>query len=108
HKRVVLIGHSMGGMICRLTITDSGDKIWRDYFATPPNKTPLANEVRKTAEDVFVFRHRPEVQRAIFISTPHRGSDLAKSWIGRIGAGLVRTPHRFTSTYASVKPLLIA
>src|ERR1041385_658335 len=29
HKRIVLIGHSMGGMICRLMITDSGDKIWR-------------------------------------------------------------------------------
>jgi pimeloyl-ACP methyl ester carboxylesterase len=26
HKRVVLIGHSMGGMICRLMITDAGDK----------------------------------------------------------------------------------
>ncbi|MGH8101985.1 MAG: esterase/lipase family protein, partial [Chthoniobacterales bacterium] len=27
HKRVVLIGHSMGGMICRLMITDAGDNI---------------------------------------------------------------------------------
>ena len=107
HKRVVLIGHSMGGMICRLMITDSGDKIWRSFFATPPNKTPLPNETRKIAEDVFIFRHRPEVQRTIFISTPHRGSDLAKSWIGRIGAGLVKTPQSFDPVYASAKPLLI-
>ena len=108
HKRVVLVGHSMGGMICRLMITDSGDKIWRDFFATPPNKTPLANDTRKIAENVFIFHHRPDVQRAIFISTPHRGSELAKSWIGRIGAGLVRTPQRFTSIYNSTQPLLIA
>jgi pimeloyl-ACP methyl ester carboxylesterase len=108
HKRAVLIGHSMGGMICRLMITDSGDKIWRDFFATPPNKTPLPNDTRKIIEDVFIFHHRPDVQRAIFISTPHRGSELAKSWIGRIGAGLVRTPQRFTSIYDSTKPLLIA
>ena len=108
HKRVVLIGHSMGGMICRLMITDSGDKIWRSFFATPPNKTPLENETRKIVEDVFVFHHRPDVQRAIFISTPHRGSDLARSWIGRIGAGLVHSPQRLTSIYASTKPLLIA
>src|ERR1700736_455445 len=87
HKRVVLIGHSMGGMICRLMITDSGDKIWRDFFATPPNKTPLANDPLKIAEDVLIFDHRPDVQRVIFISTPHRGSKLATSWIGRIGAG---------------------
>jgi pimeloyl-ACP methyl ester carboxylesterase len=108
HKRVVLVGHSMGGMICRLIITDSGDKIWRDFFATPPNKTPLPNDTRKIVEDVFIFHHRPDVQRAIFISTPHRGSDLARSWIGRIGAGFVRTPQPFTSIYKSTKPLLIA
>ena len=108
HKRAVLVGHSMGGMICRLMITDSGDKIWRDFFATPPNKTPLPNDTRKIVEDVFIFHHRPDVQRAIFISTPHRGSELARSWIGRIGAGLVRTPQRLTSIYNSTKPLLIA
>jgi pimeloyl-ACP methyl ester carboxylesterase len=104
----VLVGHSMGGMICRLIITDSGHRIWRDFFATPPNKTPLPNDTRKIVEDVFIFHHQPDVQRAIFISTPHRGSDLARSWIRRIGAGFVRTPQRFTSIYNSTKPLLIS
>ena len=108
HKRIVLIGHSMGGMICRLMITDAGDKIWRDYFATPPAKTPLASDTRKLLEQALVLKHRPEVQRVIFISTPHRGSKLAASWIGRIGAALVRAPQRFTSIYTSTKPLLIA
>jgi pimeloyl-ACP methyl ester carboxylesterase len=108
HKRVVLIGHSMGGLICRLMITDAGDKIWRDYFSTPPAKTPLANDTRKVIEEALVFNHRPEVESAIFISTPHRGSKFASGWIGRIGAGLVRTPQLFTSLYASTKPLLVA
>jgi len=108
HKRVVLIGHSMGGMICRLMITDAGDKIWRDFFATPPAKTPLAKDTRKLLEESLVFDHRPDVERVIFISTPHRGSKLASGWIGRIGAALVRTPQLFTSIYASTKPLLIA
>jgi pimeloyl-ACP methyl ester carboxylesterase len=108
HKRMVLIGHSMGGMICRLMITDAGDKIWRDFFATPPAKTPLASDARKLLEETLIFNHRPDVQRVIFISTPHRGSKLAAGWIGRIGAALVRTPRRFVSIYASTKPLLIA
>src|SRR6266550_3053241 len=108
HKRVVLIGHSMGGMICRLMVTDAGDKIWRDFFGTAPTKTPMASETRKLLEQALVFNHQPDVQRVIFISTPHRGSDLASGWIGRIGAGLVKTPQLFTSTYASTKPLLIA
>ena len=108
HKRIVLIGHSMGGLICRLTITDAGDKIWRAFFGTPPQKTPLASETRKLLEETLVFNHRPDVQRVIFISTPHRGSKLAMGWIGRIGAALVRTPRRFSSIYASTKPLLIS
>src|SRR5256884_3440577 len=108
HKRIVLIGHSMGGMICRLMITDAGDKIWRQFFATPPAKTPLASDTRKLLEEALVFNHRPDIQRVIFISTPHRGSELASNWIGRIGAALVRTPRLFTSIYASTKPLLIA
>ena len=108
HKRVVLIGHSMGGMICRLMITDAGDKIWRDFFATPPAKTPLASGTRKLLEEALVFNHRSDVQRVIFISTPHRGSKLASGWIGRIGAALVRTPRLFTAVYTSTKPLLVA
>jgi len=108
HKRVVLIGHSMGGMICRLMITDAGNKIWQDLFATPPAKTPLAPDARKLLEESLVFNHRPDVQRVIFISTPHRGSNLATGWIGRIGSGFVRTPRLFTPIYVSMKPLLIA
>jgi pimeloyl-ACP methyl ester carboxylesterase len=106
HKRVVLIGHSMGGMICRLMITDAGDKIWRDLFGTSPAKTPLAGDARKLLAESLVFNHRPDVQRAVFISTPHRGSRFASGWIGRLGAALVRTPQRFVSVYASTKPLL--
>ena len=108
HKRIILIGHSMGGMICRLMITDAGDKIWRDFFATSPAKTPLSSDTRKLLEASLVFNHRPDVQRVIFISTPHRGSKLASGWIGRIGAALVRTPRLFTSVYTSTKPLLVS
>jgi pimeloyl-ACP methyl ester carboxylesterase len=108
HKRVVLIGHSMGGLICRLMITDAGDKIWRDFFATPPAKTPLTAESYRRLKEVFVFSHRLEVSRVIFISTPHRGSALATSWIGRFGASLVKTPQSFKSIYAEMKPLLVA
>ena len=108
HKRIVLIGHSMGGLICRLMITDAGDKIWRDFFGTPPAKTPLTPESYRRLKEVFVFNHRPEVSRVIFISTPHRGSALATSWIGRFGASLVKTPQSFKSIYAEMKPLLVA
>jgi pimeloyl-ACP methyl ester carboxylesterase len=108
HKRVVLVGHSMGGMICRLMITDSGDKIWRGFFGTPPAQTPFTPESSRLIKEVFIFNHRPEVKRVIFISTPHRGSTIASSWIGRIGASWVKTPPSFVPLYAEMKPLLVA
>jgi len=104
-KRIVLIGHSMGGMICRLMITDAGDKIWRDIFGTSPQQTPLSGEGRDLVENSIIFNHRPEVKRVIFISTPHRGSAIASGWIGRIGSSLVRTPRAFAAIYASMRPL---
>ena len=107
HKRIVLIGHSMGGMIARLMITDSGDRIWRNFFGTPPARTPLAGETKQLLESALVFQHRADVGRVVFISTPHRGSDLASGWIGRLGASLVRTPRLLTPIYASTKSLLI-
>ena len=107
HKRVILIGHSMGGLICRLMITDAGDKIWRDFFGTSPGQTPLANHTRRLLEETAIFNHRTDVQRVIFISTPHRGSKLASGWIGRLGASLVKTPQFFNSMYDATKPLLV-
>ena len=108
HKQVILIGHSMGGMISRLMVTDSGDKIWRAFFGKNPAQTPLPGDVRRRLEEAFVFNHRPEVKRVIFISTPHRGSALASSWIGRIGASFVRRPEDLEPVYAAAKPLLVA
>jgi pimeloyl-ACP methyl ester carboxylesterase len=89
HKGIVLIGHSMGGLVSRLLVTDAGDKIWRYYFGKSPAKTILPGESRKLLQESFVFNHRPEIKRVIFISTPHRGSTLASNWIGRFGTKLV-------------------
>jgi len=48
-------------------------------------------------EEAIIFKHRPEIGRVIFMSTPHRGSDLASNWIGRIGSMLVKTPSKLLS-----------
>ena len=106
-KPVILVGHSMGGMISRLMIIDAGNEIWRDLFGTTPAKTPLRAETRQVLEKSLVFNHRADVKRVIFISTPHRGSALASGWIGRMGSALVRTPRFMASVGASAKPLLI-
>lgn len=78
------------------------------FFATTPARTPLARETRHILEEALIFRHRSEVKRVVFISTPHRGSELASGWIGRLGASLIHKSQSLSSLYASTKPLLIA
>jgi pimeloyl-ACP methyl ester carboxylesterase len=102
HKGIVLIGHSMGGLVSRLMVTDAGDKIWRYYFGKPPEQTILPSESRKALEECFVFNHRPEIKRVIFISTPHRGSPIASNWIGRFGTRLVNIQKLGTAVPPSI------
>ncbi|HET7238783.1 MAG TPA: alpha/beta fold hydrolase [Terrimicrobiaceae bacterium] len=91
-KPMVVIGHSMGGCISRLLITDTGDKLWMELFGKPPEQVNLKPETKKLFAEALIFSHRPEVGRVIFISAPLRGSDLAVHSIGRLGSSLVRLP----------------
>jgi pimeloyl-ACP methyl ester carboxylesterase len=101
-KKMVVIGHSMGGCISRLLITDTGEELWMKLFNKPPEQLPLSPESRKIFTDALIFRHRPEVGRVIFISAPLRGSDLASNWLGRIGSSLVRAPSTLVGAGDSV------
>ncbi len=93
HKPIVYIGHSMGGMIGRLMLTDSGETIWRAYLRQSPDKIKLPAREKALMQDMLIFKSRPEISRAIFICTPHRGAKMAGSWIGKIGRRLVRVPE---------------
>ena len=96
HKPFVLIGHSMGGMISRVLITDSGEKIWDAYFDTPPEKTPLSLKARAVITETLIFKHRPEVARVIFASASLGGAEMASSFIGRLGSAIIDMPSQFT------------
>ena len=91
HRPIVLVGHSMGGIISRLMVTDSGgDKLWRYFFGKPPAQTKLSPDTKALLEKALIFKPRRDVARLIFISTPHRGSVIAGNPIGRIGSSLIR------------------
>ncbi len=91
-RKMVVVGHSMGGCISRLLITDSGDQLWEKIFHRKPADTPLSPASRELFTEALVFSHRPEVGRVIFIAAPLKGSNLATHWLGRIGSSLVHSP----------------
>jgi pimeloyl-ACP methyl ester carboxylesterase len=102
-KKMVVIGHSMGGCISRTLITDTGNKLWMEAFGTPPEKTEIPAESKRLLAAAIILKHRPEIGRVIFMSTPHRGSDLAINWIGRIGSMLVKTPSKLISVNRTIR-----
>ena len=93
-KPMVVIGHSMGGCISRLLITDTGETLWKKLFHHSPSKTLLPAASKKLYTDALIFNHRPEIGRVIFISSPLKGSEMASLSIGRIGSMLIRTPNK--------------
>lgn len=92
HKPIVMIGHSMGGLLTRLMLTESEDEMWRYIFNSSPADTPLSPEDKELLASVLLFKERRDINRAIFMSTPHKGSDMASNWIGKIATKLIHLP----------------
>ena len=89
---IVILGHSMGGLSAHTLVSSSGGKLWNSLFLVPPQRLRGdTNAIRRFADGLH-FRRNRRVVRAIFVATPHRGSNLAESWIGHIAASLIHLP----------------
>lgn len=104
HKDMVVIGHSMGSMISRAIVTDADERIWQNVFGKSVGETHIAGSSRQILEESLVFRAQPKISRVIFYSGPHRGSDLALDWLGRLFGKLVRLPN----TMADIRDTLVS
>jgi pimeloyl-ACP methyl ester carboxylesterase len=89
-QQMVLISHSMGGLISKLQVSESGNEIWNLAANRPLDEIRAAPADRERLREVFYFEPLPFVRRLIMIGTPHRGSTLARRGIGRIGSCLAR------------------
>lgn len=91
-KRMVIVGHSQGGLITRLLVSSSGDHFWNSISDSPPEQFLASDTQREFARRCFFFEPLPFVERAVFIATPHKGSFLADSWLGSIAQRLINLP----------------
>jgi hypothetical protein len=92
HKDFVIVGHSLGGNIARLLISDSDMKIWDTYYDKPPAEIPFHEETREVMSAMLIFKARPDVSRVIFANASLRGSETAIGLLGRLGAKLIGNP----------------
>lgn len=92
-QQMVVIGHSQGGLLTKLTAIDSGDRFWRNVSRRTFAETDLDPEPREVLERSFFFSPLSFVKRVVFIATPHRGSYLTLERLARWVANLVQVPN---------------
>lgn len=88
--QMVLIGHSMGGLVAKLQVAESGNAIWNSISRVPFDSIQASEEVKQQLSQRLFFAPQPHISRVIYIATPHAGSSLAIRGIGRISSALVR------------------
>lgn len=92
-RQAVVIGHSQGGLLTKMTAIDSGNRFWENISSKPFDEVSLSPDTRELLRDGLFVKPMPEVHRLVFIATPHRGSYLAGSGIlRRLIARLVSLP----------------
>ena len=92
-KQMVVIGHSQGGLLTKMTAIDSGTHLWP--FKVPPEELGVSAETRDLVTHALIFKPLPFVKRVVFIATPHGGSYQALGFLGRLGSWFVNLPGRF-------------
>ncbi len=88
-REMVLIGHSQGGLLVRLAISDSTELDYAKYGFQEPEEAEFDEETHELVLQLLRFKPLPEVGRAVFIATPHRGSYVAGGFLGQIGSALI-------------------
>ena len=90
--RMVIVGHSMGGLLAKMVIVDSGDRLWRAVSDRPFHDLAGDPTDREILRRALFLEPRAEIRRAVFIATPHQGSRVDFGSIHGLGTRLVRLP----------------
>jgi pimeloyl-ACP methyl ester carboxylesterase len=100
--QMVLVGHSMGGLLAKLMAQRSGSAIWGLISDRPFEQLAGPPEARELLRQMAFFEPERAVRRLVFIATPHQGSRLNARVLHGIIGRLVRGPEPWSRTYAAL------
>jgi pimeloyl-ACP methyl ester carboxylesterase len=98
-SQIVLVGHSMGGLLAKLQVTASDDTLWQAAATRPLATIYTDSATRADLASAFYFLPSPDVACVVFIATPHRGSVYAVRMIGRVSSALVEDPPQWRARH---------
>ncbi|NLX54531.1 MAG: hypothetical protein GXY58_05415 [Planctomycetaceae bacterium] len=80
------IGHSMGGLVTKLTVTHSDDRLWYAIANKPLSDINASQESRDRLKEMFYFEPVPYMRRVVFLGAPHNGAMMASRAVGRFSS----------------------
>ena len=98
--RMVVVGHSMGGLITQASLRDPGDTFYSRLSDKPLDQLELRPDERDLIREVFLWEPLRQVDRAVFLAAPHRGSPTALTWYSTLSSKLIRLPKTLTVDFA--------
>jgi hypothetical protein len=91
-KKMVVIGHSQGGLLTKLTAVDSEMRFWENVSTIPLDNLDISNESKRLLKQTLFYTPLPFVKRVVFVATPHMGSFVAGGWVGRLTGKFISLP----------------
>ncbi len=88
--QMILVGHSMGGLIAKMQTIDSGNNLWNVVSGQPINQFTGSSELKQNLNDWFYFHYNTSIQRIIFLSVPHQGSQMSNFSTRSLGRTFIR------------------
>lgn len=90
--KMVLVGHSMGGLVSRMQTIDSGDDFWNIVSEQPPAKLQGPVDDRVKLVSALFFKPNQAIKRVVTISTPHQGSYFANRYTRWLARKFIKLP----------------
>ncbi|QDS95210.1 Alpha/beta hydrolase family protein [Roseimaritima multifibrata] len=96
--QMVLVGHSMGGLVSRMQTIDSHQDFWNIVSNQPVQELQGPSETKAKLASALFFKPNQSVQRVVTIATPHRGSDFANDYTRWLARKFIRLPRMAVNT----------
>jgi pimeloyl-ACP methyl ester carboxylesterase len=98
-RRMVMIGHSQGGILTKLLAINTGNRFWNNVSDEPFDQFEMPPETRQLLREAMFFEPVPTLRRVVFIATPHRGSYQATGWALNLIRRFITLPGTLVSQF---------